>query len=88
MEVLAGGRDEIHVRKLERTLARATLVMTAPTHYTLAATLYRACRRGGDTVRTMLDCLIAAVAIDADLPVLHADRDFDVLARHTPLRIA
>ena len=34
-----------------------------------------------------IDCLIAAVAIEADVPVLHADTDFDVLARHTQLRV-
>jgi predicted nucleic acid-binding protein len=39
-------------------------------------------------VRRLIDCLIAATAIAADVPVLHADEDFDVLARHTPLRLA
>jgi hypothetical protein len=31
--------------------------------------------------------LIAAVAIRTDTPVLAADRDFDALARHTPLEL-
>ncbi len=35
-----------------------------------------------------MDCLIAAVALRAGTPVLHKDVDFDVLARHTELRIA
>ncbi len=35
----------------------------------------------------MNDCLIAAVAIRNGASVLHRDADFDVLARHTPLRI-
>jgi predicted nucleic acid-binding protein len=35
----------------------------------------------------MNDCLIAAVAMRADLPVLHADKDFDALAEHTALRV-
>ncbi|MGZ5294241.1 MAG: PIN domain-containing protein [Actinomycetota bacterium] len=34
-----------------------------------------------------MDCLIAAVAIREGATVLHADRDFDVIARHTDLRI-
>ena len=88
MEVLAGARDELHLRRLEGLLARSRLVPTESRHYTTAAALYRSCRQQGETVRRMLDCLIAAVAIDADLPVLHADRDFDVLARHTPLVVA
>ncbi|MDQ3574904.1 MAG: hypothetical protein M3378_03865 [Actinomycetota bacterium] len=34
------------------------------------------------------DCLIAAVAIGAGVPLLHADADFEVLARHTELQVA
>ena len=60
---------------------------TNPIDYEDAAALYRACRRSGETVRKLIDCLIAAIAIRTDLPVLHADADFDVLARHTPLRL-
>ncbi|MGI8904565.1 MAG: PIN domain-containing protein [Solirubrobacteraceae bacterium] len=50
--------------------------------------MYRACRRGGETIRTMLDCVIAAVAIREHAELLHHDRDFDAIARHTPLRLA
>jgi predicted nucleic acid-binding protein len=88
MEVLAGARDDMHLQQLRRLLARATSIETTPVHYEDAALLYRACRRGGETVRRLIDCLIAATAIAADVPVLHADEDFDVLARHTPLRLA
>jgi predicted nucleic acid-binding protein len=56
--------------------------------YDAAAALYRRCRRQGETVRKLIDCLIAAVAIRATIPVLHNDRDFDVLARHTELQVA
>ncbi len=87
MEVLAGARDETHLGDLRRLLARASLVPVGPAHYELAAALYRTCRRNGDTVRKLIDCLIAAAAIDADLPVLHADKDLDRLARHTALRV-
>ena len=58
-----------------------------PTDYEAAAALYRRCRRQGETVRKLLDCLIAAVAIRAGTPILHNDRDFDVLARHTELQL-
>lgn len=86
MEVLAGARSDEHLRDLRGLLARAATIPTEPTDYEDAAALYRTCRRGGDTVRKLIDCLIAAVAINADVPVLHADNDFDVLARHTRLR--
>lgn len=88
MEVLAGARDEHHLDQLRRLLARATVIGTDATDYEDAAAIYRACRRGGETVRKLIDCLIAAGAIRAGVPILHADSDFDVIARHTQLDIA
>ena len=87
MEVLAGARDEGHLVGLRRLLARASVLPTDAVDYEEAATLYRLCRRRGETVRSLTDCLIAAVAIRADAAVLHYDRDFTGLARHTALRI-
>ena len=58
-----------------------------PEDYDKAAELYRQCRSRGETVRKLLDCLIAAVAIRSGIPVLHNDRDFDALARHTELQV-
>jgi predicted nucleic acid-binding protein len=49
--------------------------------------LYRAARRAGFTVRSGVDCLIAASAIRHHLDVLHDDRDFDSLARVSSLRV-
>jgi predicted nucleic acid-binding protein len=87
MELLAGARDERHLSDLRGLLARATLLSTEPVDYEEAAAMYRACRRGGETVRKLIDCLISAVAVRTSMPVLHADADFDVLARHTPLMV-
>ncbi len=53
--------------------------------YEHAVDLYRSARRAGVTVRSGVDCLIAACAIRNDLTVLHHDRDFDNLARVGPL---
>ena len=87
LEVLAGARDDIHERRLRRLLARAVILPTSPAHYDHAASVYRSCRKRGETIRKLLDCLIAAVAIQSGVPVLHADGDFDVMARHTDLEI-
>jgi hypothetical protein len=86
MEVLAGARDERHLNDLRGLLARASIVPASPAAYEEAAALYRVCRRRGETVRRLIDCVIASVAISADVPVLHDDADFEVLARHTRLR--
>ena len=88
MEVLAGARGERHLRDLRGLLGRGASVPVGSTHYDDAALLYRICRREGETVRRLIDCLIAAAAIDAGVPVLHCDSDFDVLARHTPLQVS
>ena len=87
MELLAGARNERHRRDLRSLIARAALVPLQPIDFDQAAALYRQCRRRGETVRVLMDCLIGALAIRADLPVLHCDGDFDALARHTPLRV-
>lgn len=49
-----------------------------------AAQLYQQCRRRGTTPRSSNDCLIAQVAIDNGLRLLHNDRDFDVIAAAAP----
>ena len=87
MEVLAGARDERHLAQLRGLLDTVTMLPTTPEHYDSAAALYRQCRRSGESVRKLVDCLIAAVAVDFDAEVLHADADFAVLARHTDLRV-
>ena len=50
-----------------------------------AADLYRRTRRSGRTVRSGVDCLIAACAIRNSLAVLHRDRDYDRLAEVSSL---
>ncbi len=89
MEVMAGARHDLDPRRLRRMLATpAPLPAVDPTDYLHAARVYRACRTGGETIRSHLDCLIAAVAIRHRAEILHHDRDFDAIARHTPLVLA
>ena len=87
MEVLAGARDQEHLEQLRRLLARATLLPTESIDFDTAAAVYRSCRSQGKTVRKLIDCLIAAVAIRANVPVLHMDQDFAAIAAATGLRI-
>lgn len=56
--------------------------------FAAAAEIYRSGRRRGLTIRSSVDCLIAAIAIEYDIPVWHRDRDFDVIATYTELQIA
>jgi len=86
MEILAGARDDHHLSQLRGLINRATMLPTTPADFDEAAALYRICRRRGETVRKLIDCLIAAVAIRAGAELLHADVDFTALGRHTELR--
>ena len=89
MEVLAGALDDVHLQSLRKLLASCSyLPAEGPHDFEAAAGISRACRSQGTTIRNPTDCLIAAVAICAGASILHADRDFDAIAHHLPLKIA
>ena len=73
---------------LRRLLLRLEMLdATVPfARYEYAVDLYGRCRKKGLTIRSSVDCLIAATAIMHDVPVLHNDRDFDHIARVAPLK--
>ncbi len=88
MELLAGAGGDEQVLTVSQILARGTdLPALSPGDHEYAAMLYRAARRSGATVRSMIDCLVAAVAVRLDAPVLAQDRDFEVLRQVCPLRL-
>lgn len=88
MEVLAGARSDRHAADLRAQLLGFRMLRVGTVQrFEEAAEIYRACRAGGSTPRGTFDCLIAAVAINADASILHLDRDFGLIARHTQLRI-
>jgi predicted nucleic acid-binding protein len=88
MELLAGAADAEGVMRLRRFLGRLELLpVEGLADYEAAAELYRRCRAGGETVRKLTDCLVAVVALRHGAALLHRDQDFEVLARHTPLRV-
>jgi hypothetical protein len=85
LEVLTG---ETRVEQLASALDSCADVMQLPrVDVEDGAEIYRTCRRAGETIRSLNDCLIAAIAIRSDVPVLHRGRDYDAIARHFPLRV-
>jgi predicted nucleic acid-binding protein len=88
MELLAGVATAADRSKLRaRLMALPRLTVRGLADFEAAADLYRICRSRGAAVRKLMDCLIAVVAIRERATVLHNDRDFDLIARHTRLRI-
>jgi predicted nucleic acid-binding protein len=55
--------------------------------YEDAARIYFSCRKKGVTIRSTIDCLIAQIALEQDLALLHNDRDFDAMAPIIKLRL-
>ncbi|MBK7949055.1 MAG: PIN domain-containing protein [Deltaproteobacteria bacterium] len=87
-EVLQGFRDEGAFRRAREAML-ALPIVESPLGEEIVSTavdLYRGARRSGLTVRSSIDCLIAACAIRNDLEILHRDRDYPMLARVSPLR--
>ena len=87
MEMLAGPTAETRATTLREFLVRFEVQACEPfVDSEAAASIQRACARNGQRVRSIVDCLVAAVALRLDLPVLHHDKDFDVMAQHVGLR--
>jgi predicted nucleic acid-binding protein len=87
-EVLQGFRDEGAFRIAQSSLLSFPIVESPLEQAVVldAVTLYRTARRAGVTVRSSIDCLVAACALRHDLEVLHRDRDYPALARVSALR--
>jgi predicted nucleic acid-binding protein len=86
-EVLQGFRDE-RAFQVARESMYALPIVESPLKSAVfdeAIDLYRRSRQAGVTVRSSIDCLIAACALRHRLTIVHRDRDFNGLARVCPL---
>jgi predicted nucleic acid-binding protein len=88
-EVLQGAKSEKEYALLRDYLSSQRFFRPQDTvkTYEEAAYIYFICRRKGVTVRSTIDCLIAQIALEQDLSLLHNDTDFDAMAPIIGLRI-
>ncbi|HEU0191650.1 MAG TPA: PIN domain nuclease [Mycobacterium sp.] len=87
MELLIGTTDEKTAAVRRRFLQRFDIEPLAPVRDAEdAAAIHRRCRRGGNTIRSLIDCQIAAMGLRLGLAVAHRDRDFEIIATHCGLR--
>ncbi len=87
-EVLQGLREELVGNTFRQAFMSVPLLgdpVNAST-FSFAAQIYRLGRRKGYTIRSSIDCLIAAIAIENDVTVWHRDRDFATISTYTALR--
>ena len=87
-ELLAGCRSESAALDLLRLVNRfEILTPDSLDQFQSAALIYRTCRLGGRTIRSIVDCMVAAAALHAQRPLLARDRDFRTIARYTELEL-
>lgn len=81
MELLSGPTDPFSVRRLEDQLGTLHDLPIDPARdFRAAAALARAARSHGHTIRSVVDCLIAAIALRHRTTLWHCDADFARIA--------
>jgi predicted nucleic acid-binding protein len=87
-EVLQGFKTEESFRTAREAMLALPIVESpiGEAVFMDAVDLYRRARRAGFTIRSGVDCVIAACAIRHDLEVLHDDRDYPAIAKLSSLR--
>ena len=86
-EVLQGIREDTDYTKVSSHFEAFLFLPMHRRTFEHAAQLYRTLRRKGITIRNAVDCMIASVAIEHDIALLHNDRDFNPIASHCGLKI-
>ena len=85
-ELLQGARSPHHYMALQSALETVDLFEPQDWGHlhAQAGLLYARCRWQGLTVRNPIDCVVAACALEAELPLLARDADFVHLQRVAP----
>lgn len=88
-EILQGVPTDREFTRLRKVLSSFRLLRPSSDEtFVEAARIYRLGRKKGTTIRSLVDCVVAALAIEHGATVLHRDRDYDRIARLVPLKIA
>ena len=87
LEIMVGIPRESQRHDLERRFRKLICLPQRRSTVILAAEIYHGVCANGFTIRSMIDCLIAAAALEWEAKILHRDRDFDRIAQFYPLEI-
>ena len=86
-EVLIGIKDKRTRNSVKKDFEAFITVMPSLGTHVQAAEIYDGCRKKGITVRSIVDCLVAALAIEYDLSVLQGDRGYQGISQVFPLKL-
>jgi predicted nucleic acid-binding protein len=85
-EVLQGIREDSEFNRTRNLLANLVFLPMQYSVFLRSAEIYRNLRRKGIMIRKPVDCMIAAVAIEHEIPLLHNDKDFIPIEKHFGLK--
>ena len=85
LEIIQGIRERKGREEIERMFSPLVLAPQKRSTTLLAAEIYQELQRKGLRIRSVVDCLIAATAIETGAAILHKDRDFEFIAEHYPI---
>ena len=87
-EVLQGIKNDKDYAEIKKSLLSFPVYsLKGVDSFIAAADLYRKCRKKGLTIRNTIDLLIAQIAIENNMILLHNDNDFNNIANLSGLRI-
>ena len=86
-EVLQGIRSNKDYLRTREYLNDLLFLPMSHATFIRAAELFRDLRKKGVTIRNPIDCMIASVALENDICLLHNDRDFVNIANHSALKL-
>ena len=87
LEILQGIRERKERERIEREFGALRCLEVSRSSVMLAAEIYQELQKKGITIRSIVDCLIAGVAIETGAIILHKYRDFDQIEQHYPIMV-
>jgi len=85
-EILTGVKNKKDRDRVRKELDRFILVSPTLETHIQAAEIFDACRKKGFTIRSIIDCLIASLALEYDLTLLENDKDYSFISKTFPLK--
>jgi hypothetical protein len=86
-EILQGIRSDKEYDRIRNILSGLLYLPITKNIFIHASSIYRDIRKHGKTIRSPIDCIIAAICIEHEIELLHNDKDFDNIAQYTSLRV-
>lgn len=85
-EILTGIKAKKERGEVRSELEHFVLVNPSLETHIQAAEIFDGCKKKGYAIRSIIDCLIASVALEYDLTVLENDRDYSFISEVYPLK--